>query len=170
MNGDHQSVATAPLDLRTTNRERGTPDCKGRVRDARVTGGLPAPLACTGTDRLEKHCPAVRGTLPGSENDASRKRPAEKSSLRLPFRKRPIPVEQETQRQSPAPPTSGDRFPPAVEADFTCRGSFAGQATDVSRVGPASVTSRRNEEAGQSPGGYPIRFLYPFDYGKCLWM
>lgn len=170
MNGDHQRVATAPLDLRTTNREQGTPDCNGRVRDARVTGGLPAPPACTGTDSSERHCTAVRGALPGSESVASRKRSADKSSLRLPLRKRPIPVEPETERQSlepeieraPIRPPSRDRFSPA---DF--RERFAGHAADESRVGPASATPRRNEVAGQSPGGYPIPFLYPLDYGKC---
>lgn len=174
MNGDHQSVATAPLDLRTTNRERGsagsrTPDCKGRVRDARVTGGSPAPPACTGTDSLEIRCPSVRGT-PGSESGAARKRPADKSSLRLPFRKRPILVEPETQTQSPAPPESVDRFSPAVDTDITIRESFAGrlgQATDESRVVAAQVTPRQVEEAGQSQDGYPISFMYPFDYGSC---
>ncbi|XP_044064689.1 B-cell lymphoma 3 protein homolog [Siniperca chuatsi] len=163
MNGDHPSVATAPLDLRTTNRERGsagsrTPDCKGRARDARVTGGSPAPPACTGTD---VRCPAVRGA-PGSETGASLKRPADKSSSCLPFRKRPILFE--TQRQSPTPPESGDRVLPAVNTDITLR---LERAANESRVSAALVTPRRVEEAGQSPDGYPIglRFLHPFDYG-----
>ncbi|XP_031144766.1 B-cell lymphoma 3 protein homolog [Sander lucioperca] len=173
MNGDQQSVAAAPLDLRTTNRERGsagsrTADCKGRAKDARVTGGSPAPPACTGTDSLEIHCPTVRSS-PGSETGAaSRKRPVDKSSFRLPFRKRPIPVEPETQRQSSAPPESGDRFSPVVDTDFTSRESLdgrLGRATDESRVGTAPVTPRRVEEAGQSPDGYPICFFPSFDYG-----
>ncbi|XP_035527522.1 B-cell lymphoma 3 protein homolog [Morone saxatilis] len=164
MNGDHQSVGTAPLDLRTTNRERGsagsrTTDCKGRVRDSRMTGGSPALSAYTGADS----CPAVTPGTSGSETGASRKRPADKSSSRLPFRKRPIPVE-ETQRQSPALPQSADRVSPAVEADFTLRESFADRAADESRIGAAPVTPRRDEEARQSPNGYPIRFLQPFDY------
>ncbi|XP_070768544.1 B-cell lymphoma 3 protein homolog [Enoplosus armatus] len=172
MNGHHQSVATAPLDLRTTNRERGsagsrTPDCKGRARDTRLTGGSPARPEFTGTDSLEIRCPAVR-EAPGSETGASRKRPADNSSLRLPFRKRPILVEPETQRQSPPPPQSGDRFPPAVNTDVALQESFAGRlerAADESRVGVTQVTPRRLEEPGQSPDGYQIRLLHPFDYG-----
>lgn len=34
MNGDHQLLAAAPLDLRTTHRDRGTLNCRGGVRDA----------------------------------------------------------------------------------------------------------------------------------------
>ncbi|XP_070823407.1 B-cell lymphoma 3 protein homolog [Chaetodon trifascialis] len=171
MNGDHQSVATAPLDLRTTNRERGsagsrTPDCKGRTRDSRVTGDSPVHLVCTGTDSLEVRCPAVRGA-PGSETGAARKRPADESSLRLPFRKRPIHVESDTARHSPAPQQGGDRFSPAGDAvSSTFQESFADRAeSDETRVGAAPVTPRRDEEAGHSPHGYRIRFLHPFDYG-----
>nr|WKF45146.1 B-cell lymphoma 3 protein isoform X2 [Epinephelus akaara] len=171
MNGDHPSVATAPLDLRTTNRERGsagsrTPDCKSCAsRDARVTDGSPAPPTCTGTDSLEIHSPTVR-SVPGSETGASRKRPADKSSSRLPFRKRPFVVEPETQRQSPAPSESADRFSPAPETDFTIQDGFAGRlerAADEGRLG-AAVIPRRVDEAAQSPDRYPIRFLHPFDY------
>nr|XP_046254258.1 B-cell lymphoma 3 protein homolog [Scatophagus argus] len=174
MNGDHQSVAIAPLDLRTTNRERGStgsriPDGTSRVREARVTGGSPAPPACTGTDSLEKCCPAARDALPGSATGASRKRPADNFSSNLPFRKRfqvssfnvsTLQVEPETQRQSPAPTQCRDRFSPAVDTDLTLRGDFAGR--DERRVAP--VIPRLGEEAGQGPDGYPIRFL-PFAYG-----
>ncbi|KAA8591712.1 B-cell lymphoma 3 protein homolog [Etheostoma spectabile] len=172
MNGDQQAVAAAPLDLRTTTRERGsagsrTADCKGRAKDSRVTGGLPAPPACTGTDSLEIHCPTGRSS-PGTETGAaSRKRPADKSSFRLPFRKRPIPLEPETQRQSPAPPESRDRVSPVVDTDFTSRESLdghLGRATDETGFGTALVTPRR-AEAGQSPDGYPIFLLPSFDYG-----
>ncbi|XP_074511025.1 B-cell lymphoma 3 protein homolog [Sebastes fasciatus] len=172
MNGDHQSVvATAPLDLRTNTRERGgsagsrTPDCRGRVsRDAQVTGGgSPAPPACTGTDTLlENRCATIRSSETGV---ATRKRPADKSSLRLPFRKRPIPVEPETQRQSPAPPESADRFSSAVDTDFTLRGESLERAADESRFCAAPVTPRRFEEARRSPEGFPIRCLHPYDYG-----
>lgn len=172
MNGDHRSVATAPLDLRTTNRERGsagsrTPDCKGRARDARVTGGSPAPPACTGTDSLETHCSAVR-SAPGSDTGAARKRSADKSSYRLPLRKRPILFEPDNQRRSPVPPESRDRFSPAVETDLTLQESFAGRletAADGSRVGAAPVIPRRIEEGRRSSDGFPIRCLHPFDYG-----
>ncbi|XP_068592554.1 B-cell lymphoma 3 protein homolog [Cebidichthys violaceus] len=166
MNGDHQSVATAPLDLRTTNRERGsagsrTPDCKGRAK------GSPAPPACTGKDRLEIHCPVVR-SAPGPDAGAARKRPADNSS-RLPFRKRPILVEPETQTQSAVLPVSGDRLSPAVDTDFTLRERFTGRlerAAIESRVDAAPATLRRVGEAGQSPDGYPMHFLHQFDYGS----
>ncbi|XP_034409605.1 B-cell lymphoma 3 protein homolog isoform X2 [Cyclopterus lumpus] len=169
MTMNHQSVATAPLDLRTSNRERGsagsrTPDCKGHAEDAR---GKDASPPCTGQDRPETHCPAVR-SAPGPENGAARKRPADKSSYRLPFRKRPIPVEPESHAQSPVLPESGDRLAPPVDADFTWRQSSAGRletTASESRVAAAPATLRRAEEAGQSPDGYPVRFLHPFDYG-----
>ncbi|XP_062278193.1 B-cell lymphoma 3 protein homolog [Scomber scombrus] len=170
MNGDHQSVATAPLDLRTTTRERGStgsksPDYKGRVRDARVSGGSPAPPACTGTDSLI-HCPAVR-SVPSSETSVSRKRPADKNALRLPFRKRPIPVEPDTQTQSPAPPERVDCFSPAEDTDLPFRERLSSRlerAADESKIAVAPVTPRRVEEAGQGPDGYHIRFLHPFGY------
>lgn len=174
MNGDQQSVATAPLDLRTTHRERGSagpgtpPGCKGRAGDARVTGGSPAPPASTGTDTLEIRCP-VRGALPGSETGASRKRPADRSSSRLPFRKRRFHVDPESQRQTPAPAQTEDRCSPAVGADLTSRESFPGRAADESRVNAAPMTPRRSEEAAHSPNGFPIRVLHHFDYGKRSW-
>lgn len=159
MNGDHHSVAAAPLDLRTTHRERGTPDCKERVRDARPTGGAPAASVRTRADGLETN----GVSSPGAASGASRKRPADTSSL--PLRKRPIPVELECQSRSPAPTPSAERVSPAAEANCALREGFAGQAADVVRVSPASVTQRRDEEAGQSlVAGYPIRYLW--DYGK----
>lgn len=162
MAGDHQSAATAPLDLRTTIRERGTPDCKGRIVAA-------APLACTGTDRLEKHSPAVQATLVSLGRGASHKRKTDSSPCSLPLRKRKIHFEPETPTQSPTPP-SGDRFSPPVDADITCRESFAGQARDKSTVAPAYVAHRRIEEPGQSQNGYPIHLFYQLDYGKRVWI
>lgn len=176
MNGDHQSVATAPLDLRTTHRERGssgsrTPDCKGRAGDARVTGGSPAPPACTGTDSLEIHRPIVRNATV-SETNAARKRPADKSSLKLPFRKRPFHVEPEVQSQSPAPPHSEDHFSPADDTEVTVRESLAGRLErppDESRISVAPVTPMRVEGTGQSLDGYPVCILSPYNYGKRFW-
>lgn len=175
MNGDHQSVAAAPLDLRTTTRERGStgsksPDCKGRVRDAQVSGGSPAPPACTGTDSLI-HCPVVR-SVPSSESGTSRKRPADKSALRLPFRKRPITVEPEpdTQTQSSAPTERVDRFSPAEDTDLLFRERSSrrlDRTADESRIAIAPAKHRRVEEAGQSSDGYHIRFFQPISYGKC---
>ncbi|KAM3614462.1 uncharacterized protein V6R79_014795 [Siganus canaliculatus] len=173
MNGDHQSVATAPLDLRTTYRERGsagsrTPDSSGCDRGARVTGGgspaAPAAPVCTGTDSLEKCCPAVRCVLPVSDAGASRKRPADKASSRLPFRKRPIPLEPETRRHSPAPPLSSDQLSHAVE-DSRLRESFVPRVASESKVDAAPVTPRRGEETDQGLNGYPLHFLHPVDVG-----
>lgn len=177
MNSDHQSVATAPLDLRTTTRERGSagsriPDCNGRASDAGVTGGSPAPPACTGTDSLELHCPSVKSAS-GSGTDASRKRPADNSSLKLPFRKRQFHVEPETQRNSPAPLDSGDRSSPADDTDQTVRESLAHRlerSSEPSRVGVTPVTPSKFEETGQSLDAYPVCFVPPFGYGKGFWV
>uniref|UniRef100_UPI0037E80BD4 B-cell lymphoma 3 protein homolog isoform X2 n=1 Tax=Semicossyphus pulcher TaxID=241346 RepID=UPI0037E80BD4 len=168
MNGDHQSVATAPLDLRTTTRERGSagarsPDCRGRVRDARATGGSPAPPACTGTDSVEIRSPSVRGAS-GLENGAARKRPADKSSSSLPFRKRPIHVDPETESQSPAPADRGDRSS-SVDADLRSRVGRLETVVDESRIVAGPATARRFEEARQSPDVYPIHFVPHYDYG-----
>lgn len=159
MNSDHESVTT-PLDLRTTTRERGstgskTPDYKSRVKDARVSGGFHAHPACTGTS---------------SETGGARKRPADKSTFRLPFRKRPIPVEPDSQTQSPAPPERRARFSPAEDTDLPFRESLPNRlerVADENRIVVAPVTPRRVEEAGQSPYGY--HYLHPFGYGKCCW-
>lgn len=141
MNGDHRSVATAPLDLRTTSRDRGTPNCKSRVRDAPQ----------------------------GAETGASRKRPADKASSRLPFRKRPISLDPESPTQSPtqtpAAPSSEDRISPAV--DFTVRQSVAGQvAEEAEDILPASATPRRNIKSGRSPEGYRTCCFYPLEHGR----
>ncbi|XP_068615362.1 B-cell lymphoma 3 protein homolog [Brachionichthys hirsutus] len=157
MNGDHQSVAAAPLDLRTTHRARWssaprTPDSKGRALDARVA----SPPACPRTHGAEKCCPAARDSQPCSGSGAPRKRPADKSSLRLPFRKRPIPVEPENQRQSPVPTPREERFSNAGDVELSCR---------ESRIGATPETPMRHAETGQSPGGHPVAFLHPFEYG-----
>ncbi|XP_071325726.1 B-cell lymphoma 3 protein homolog [Trachinotus anak] len=169
MNSDHQTVATAPLDLRTTYRERGSsgsrsPDC-GVERSRQ--GHSPAPPASTGTNSLEAHCPAVR-SVPDSRTGVARKRPADSSSLKLPFRKRPILVEPEIQTQSPAPPENGDRLAPVEDTDLACRESLAvrlERAAEEHRVGVAPVTPRRIEETQQSPDRCPIRLLHPIHYG-----
>ncbi|KAF3692142.1 B-cell lymphoma 3 protein [Channa argus] len=172
MNGDRQSVATAPLDLRTTNRERGSagsraPDCKARPSDARVTGGSPAPPACTGTDSRERHPPIVRSP-PGSESVAARKRPADKSSSQLPFRKRQFHVEPDTQRQSPAPSAGGDRFSPSDNTGFKCGERPVARlerSPDETRTEPG--TPRRFEERGPSLDAYAIHPFLQFNFGHC---
>ncbi|KAK7886879.1 hypothetical protein WMY93_026500 [Mugilogobius chulae] len=51
-NGEQHFLAAAPLDLRTTHRERGSSGTASP--DSRVTGGSPAPPACTETDSLDQ--------------------------------------------------------------------------------------------------------------------
>ncbi|XP_026173696.1 B-cell lymphoma 3 protein homolog [Mastacembelus armatus] len=183
MNGDHQTVATAPLDLSTNNRERGsagsrTPDCRGHARDARVTAGSPASPACTGTVSLGIHSSTVRNS-PGSQTGAARKRPTDTSPSKLPLRKRPFPLEPDPHSQSPTPSESGDRFSPAEDTDLTFRESVAGRlerAADESRVSVAPVTPVGNrvsvapetpvgtEDTGLGLDGYHIRFVHHFNY------
>lgn len=142
MNGDHQSVAAAPLDLRTTHRERGTPGCTERVRDAR-----------TGADSLEKN----GASSPGSHGGASRKRLLDSSSL--PLRKRPFPVEPESRSQSPVPAPSAERFPPAEDAGGTGHQGAFGPPADAGWILPASAAPRRPEEAAAFSIQYFVRKL-----------
>ncbi|KAF7652561.1 hypothetical protein LDENG_00095230 [Lucifuga dentata] len=170
MNGDNQSVASAPLDLRTTNRDRGSAEsrtlyCKGRASSCHVAGGSPASPARTGTDNGEIYCAAAKST-PGSDTGAAYKRATDRSSFRLPFRKRPIPTEPETERQSPARSEREDHLSPAVDADLTSHGSPAKRlrgAADESMVWMA-VTPGRAEVARQSVDGYPVHFIHPSVY------
>ncbi|XP_072249992.1 B-cell lymphoma 3 protein homolog [Leuresthes tenuis] len=165
-----QSVATAPLDLSIANRKNTgsrTPDRKVCARDARGTGGSPAPPACTGTGSSEPRSPSGRAS-PGTETSAACKRPADRSSLKLPFRKRPIPVEPETQSPSPAPPGSGDSSSPVGETKCEFQRRLAGRldrTADESRAAVAPVTPRHIQESAQSPEGYPWCFLHPLNYG-----
>ncbi|XP_060937775.1 B-cell lymphoma 3 protein homolog [Limanda limanda] len=149
MNGDHRCVAAAPLDLRTTNRERGG-------------AGSRTPAACTGTSTLETSCST---TSRSSEPGAARKRPADNSSLKLPFRKRPIPVEPETRSRSPetrtrwpAPAETGERVSSLQDVDLVLRESLTGRLNEH-RIGAAA-----SEEPGQSAEEYPMRLLHPMHY------
>ncbi|KAM3873286.1 B-cell lymphoma 3 protein homolog [Diretmus argenteus] len=141
MNGDHQSAAAAPLDLRTTTRERGstgsrTPDCKGHPGDTRVPGGSPGAMWRTETDNMgitsppllqtRGHSPAqsaLPDTKPGpvvrsALEPGTAHRTLDRASSRLPFRKRPFPTEPEVQRQSSAPLDAEDRLSPAEHTDL----------------------------------------------------
>ncbi|XP_012737414.2 B-cell lymphoma 3 protein homolog [Fundulus heteroclitus] len=165
MSVDHQSVATAPLDLSTTaRRRRSAGDLTFCAGDARATGGSPAPPASTGTDSS-----AVRRS-PDTESTQSRKRVADtsliKSPSKLPFRKRPFHVEPETQK--PAAPTPAAVAPcssPAEEQKV--RGSTAGRlerAAGESRFGVAPVTLRRTEQATHCTEGYSCCILPVIKY------
>ncbi|KAJ0065952.1 hypothetical protein NL108_000195 [Boleophthalmus pectinirostris] len=95
MNGEQHSLAAAPLDLRTTHRERGSSGPTSP--DSRVTGDSPAPPACTETDSLNKQVPIVKKESTGvCKRDNARQN--------LPFRKRKIPVEPETRENGNSSP------------------------------------------------------------------
>ncbi|CAN9513791.1 unnamed protein product [Ophioblennius macclurei] len=151
MNGDHQSVATAPLDLSTSVRERASsrnPDCRSQAGDACASGCSPAPPACTGTDNL-----GIRTPEPKTSGD--RKRKADASSL--PFRKRPFRGEDERRKEPlPAENSSG-------AADLKFRESLSSPVER--RVVVSAPAPMQIEEARLSPNGYHIRFLHPFNYG-----
>lgn len=142
MNGDNHSVAAAPLDLRTTHRERGTPGCTQRRRDAR-----------TGADSLETN----GASSPGSHGGASCKRLFDSSSL--PLRKRPFPVEAESRSQSPVLAPSALQIPPAGRATETDYQRGFVPAADAGWVVPASATHRRPEDAPAFPIPYFVRKL-----------
>ncbi|XP_015228354.1 PREDICTED: B-cell lymphoma 3 protein-like [Cyprinodon variegatus] len=158
MSVDHQSVATAPLDLSTTGRGRRSGGdltfCDG---DARASGGSPAPPASTGTDSSVLH------RSPDTDSTHSRKRTADGSPIKspstLPFRKRHFLVEAEAQK--PAPPA-------AAAEEQTVREPARprlGKAEDETRFGVAPVTHRRTDQAAHSPEGYPCCILPLINYG-----
>lgn len=184
MNGDHQSAAIAPLDLRTTNRERGssrskTPDCKGRAGDTRVTGGSTGALGRTGTEDLGRktppllssgassalsaplnnnHCPVAGGAL--GVQSLTDKRTKEKSSSKLPFRKRPFRAEPDIQTGDTrsALPETADRFSLAEDPEL------ANSPSPTKRLAAGEdricVAPRRFEEVGQSRDGHPMHFMH----------
>ncbi|XP_040021276.2 uncharacterized protein bcl3 isoform X1 [Gasterosteus aculeatus] len=169
MNGDHRSVAIAPLDLRTTKRERGsagsrTADCKGRAGDARRTDGSPASPARRGEGGPETRRPAA-GSAPDPRTGAARKRPADAPFRTLPFRKRPVVFEPETRTQpSVLPQRDAGRLSAAAEADSPARGRLE-TAAEESGLEAAPGTLRRAGEAGHAPVGSGFPFLQPFGYG-----
>ncbi|MED6255942.1 hypothetical protein ATANTOWER_017311 [Ataeniobius toweri] len=166
MSVDHQSVATAPLDLSITARgRRSTGDLTFCAGDARATGGSPAPPASTGTESS-----AVRRS-PDTESIQSRKRTAAQSPIKtpskLPFRKRTFHVEPEVQKPaSLAPAASAPCSSPTEEQKV--RDIASGRlerAADDSRFGVAPVTHRRIEQAAYSPEGYSCCILPVINYG-----
>lgn len=129
MNGDHQLLAAAPLDLRTTHRDHGTLNCKGGVRDA------PPPAE-------------------------SRRRSADKPSSRLPFRKRPIHLEPETEAPAAGAQPARQRLSPAEQSP--CPPSVAGRSAAANRGFPTSVLPLRNEARCWKPP----EFVTPLSYGR----
>lgn len=120
MNGEQHSLAAAPLDLRTTHRARGNSGAGSP--HSRVTGGSPAFPACTETDSLDKHVPKVK-----EENGREFKQ--DSAPLKLPFRKRKIPVEPDPRTEN------GDGSPPraAQEPEWA---AGAGAPAPIVRVWP----------------------------------
>lgn len=168
MSVDHQSVATAPLDLSITARgQRSAGDLTFLAGDARATGGSPAPPASTGTDS------SAAGRSPDTESTLLRKRAADsspiKSPSKLPFRKRTFHVEPEVTPKpgAPTPATSAPSSSPAGEQKVRESAAFRLEsATDESRIAVAPVTHRRTERAAHSPEGYSCCILPIINYGK----
>ncbi|XP_034029908.1 B-cell lymphoma 3 protein homolog [Thalassophryne amazonica] len=150
MNNDHHSVVPAPLDLRTTNRERGsaaasrTPDCNCCARDSRFAGGK---HASAGTDNKAVHAATVR-SVPCEDA-----RTLDKSSSRLPFRKRPIPAEPEARTQT------DDRHLSSTE-ELSPRGSAAKRVKEEENL--MCMAPKRVEEPQQSGNGHPGNFRPAF--------
>lgn len=144
MNGNHHSVAAAPLDLRTTHRERGTPGCTERLGDARTRAGS-----------FEKN----GASSPGSHGGATRKRLSDSSSL--PLRKRPFPVETESRSQSPVLAPSAQQIAPAEDATRTDYQRGFASAVDAGWFVPTSATPRRAEDAPAFTIPYFVRKLPP---------
>ncbi|KAM4601536.1 B-cell lymphoma 3 protein homolog isoform 2-T2 [Polymixia lowei] len=168
MNDRNQSVASVALDLRTTHRERGSSrskaqDCKGRGGDSRVavtvgpprhTGaqghgnGIASPVA----GRPISACPAPTNSPHSAALDANAadRRIPDKSSSRLPFRKRPEP---------PAAQDSGDGLCPAENTDPTRQWSppkRVKRTASEERFCVAPSPRARIDEAGQGHDGYPV--------------
>lgn len=165
MSVDHQSVATAPLDLSTTGR-RSAGDLTILAGDARATGGSPAPPASTGTDSS-----AARRS-PDTESTLLRKRAADSSPIKtpskLPFRKRTFHVEPEVTSKpaAPTPATSAPCSSPAEEQKVRESAVLRLEsATDDSRIAVAPVTHRQTERAAHSPEGYSCCILPIINYG-----
>lgn len=134
MNGSHQLLAAAPLDLRTTHRDHGTVNCKGGVRD----------------------------TPPAAE---SRRRPADKASSRLPFRKRPILLEPEAETQAAPAQPSRQRLSPAQQA--ACPPSGAGQSAADNQVFPIRALPFGNEASRcWKPSEYATAPSYGRNFGS----
>ncbi|XP_077453890.1 B-cell lymphoma 3 protein homolog [Stigmatopora argus] len=141
MDGDERSRGVAPLDLSTT------PRGKSRSTTAPQCGGCPGE--------------AVRS--PVSTLAPSRKRPADGAFLRLPFRKRPIPVEPEERGSGEA--GREDALFRVLEANTPIRerGTSHLAVAPENRLSP--VTPMQAEEAPCTIDGCPGHIMPTFTYG-----
>ncbi|XP_077383355.1 uncharacterized protein bcl3 [Festucalex cinctus] len=151
MNGDGRSpaaAAAAPLDLSTSQRgdtsPAAAPGCGGCRKE---TGRSPAAAPPTHT------C----GTFP-------RKRTADdRASFRLPFRKRPIAVQEPEGRETAATEAGrAERLSPAGEADGPPRRE---RSADEGLLAVARVTRMHTEEATRSFGACPVHVVPSVTYG-----
>lgn len=170
MNDGHHPVATVPLDLRTINRKRcGSPECAVPQRSQLEQRHLPVARSRTvGVDVDTSALDPNRGA-PASDTCVTRKRPADKNSLKLPFRKRQFLVETEAQpaqvysaetnRKTPAEPES------VRATDLTAGNSWLRDGGE-SRIGAASLTPRTCQNTGASEDRIHFSHLHPVNYGK----
>lgn len=170
MNDGHHPVATVPLDLRTINRKRcGSPEYAVPQRSQLEQRHLPVARSRTvGVDVDTSALDPNRGA-PASDTCVTRKRPADKNSLKLPFRKRQFLVETEAQpaqvysaetnRKTPAEPES------VRATDLTAGNSWLRDGGE-SRTGAASLTPRTCQNTGASEDRIHFSHLHPVNYGK----
>lgn len=118
MSGEQHSLAVAPLDLRTTRRARENSGLTSP--DSRVTNS-PAFPACTETDSLDSHVSKVK------KESSEVCKQAVSAPLKLPFRKRKIPVEPDGQSEN-----RDGSAPAAQEHEWA-----AGGPTTIVRIWPA---------------------------------
>ncbi|KAM6968098.1 uncharacterized protein bcl3 [Aplochiton taeniatus] len=188
MNG-HQTVTTAPLDLRTTTRERGAaadsiPTHRTGSRDshfaAEMTVDSPPEQQRTDADcpgkcltTLDIGNPEILDTkhLPncavGSETGSRQRRATDKSSSKLPFRKRQFPIEGDITGQSATPPENGNRLSPTKTTDMSrqCILPKVFKTDDIDKMGFRVPISHRCSPTGgfeKDKDGYQVQAFQPY--------
>ncbi|XP_077576958.1 B-cell lymphoma 3 protein homolog isoform X2 [Stigmatopora nigra] len=141
MDGDDRSRGVAPLDLSTI------PRGKSRSTTSPQCGGCPGE--------------AVRS--PVSPPAPSRKRPADGAFLRLPFRKRPIPVEPEERGSGEA--GRGDAVFRVLEANTPIRERETSHLAVAPENRLSPVTPMQAEEAPWTIDACPGHIMPTFTYG-----
>ncbi|XP_061530268.1 B-cell lymphoma 3 protein homolog isoform X1 [Phycodurus eques] len=154
MNGDGRSLAASPLDLSASQpgdtSSTVAPDCGGCRRDPVRSPALPSHTS---------------GTLPPAPG-SSRKRPADRASLRLPFRKRPITLEPEERAFGEAERAEGLSRVGEADAPPREREPSHLEGTAEARLPVAPVTLMQAEEAPRSTDACPVHIAPSFTYGR----